>query len=124
MTPPDQAAESLRLLHTECPGHQLGQDDVSKLSQQSACSICLATALGCAYQHGLAAGRQEPAARLQKLLSAYRAKRAVDGLNDRPWDASKHLEAEETIVELESAIRLSQDMPMQPTPPATGREGT
>ena len=119
MTPPDRAALASQVI-SEISGH----------AYQEGCDGCDARyrvvleALENAHQHGLAAGRQEPAARLQKLLSAYRAKRAVDGLNDRPWDASKHLEAEETIVELESAIRLSQDMPMQPTPPATGREGT
>jgi hypothetical protein len=38
------------------------------------------------------------------LLQAYRAKRAVDGLNGRTWHASKHLEAEQLIEKLEAAL--------------------
>jgi hypothetical protein len=32
-----------------------------------------------------------------ELLKAYERKRAVDGLNDRPWDSSTHYAAEELI---------------------------
>jgi hypothetical protein len=35
------------------------------------------------------------------LILAYRAKRAVDGLNGRTWDARKHFEAEARIEALE-----------------------
>jgi hypothetical protein len=35
------------------------------------------------------------------LLRAYREKRAVDGMNGRPWDGEKHLRADKQIEELE-----------------------
>jgi len=41
--------------------------------------------------------------RLAELLTAYREKRASDGLNGRPWHAGKHLDAEDRIVALEGA---------------------
>lgn len=37
------------------------------------------------------------------LVRAYQDKRAVDGLNGRKWDASKHFEAEAKIEALEKA---------------------
>ena len=39
--------------------------------------------------------------KLNMLLMAYRAKREVDGLNGRAWDASKHFQAEAAIESLE-----------------------
>lgn len=40
-------------------------------------------------------------AQANMLILAYRAKRAVDGLNGRTWDACKHFEAEARIEALE-----------------------
>ena len=39
--------------------------------------------------------------RLEKLLAAYREKRKYDGGEGRDWDASKHLDADDLIKELE-----------------------
>lgn len=39
---------------------------------------------------------------LKELLQTYRDKRAVDGLNGRVWNASKHYDAEILIDKLES----------------------
>lgn len=39
--------------------------------------------------------------KLNMLVMAYRAKREVDGLNGRTWDASKHFQAEAAIEALE-----------------------
>jgi len=38
---------------------------------------------------------------LRTLLEAYRRKRAVDGLNNRNWDATAHWKAEQDIEALE-----------------------
>jgi hypothetical protein len=42
----------------------------------------------------------------RKLLDLYRLKRSVDGLNGRPWWASKHLEYEEDIADSEGEMKL------------------
>ncbi len=41
-----------------------------------------------------------------QLIAAYRAKRAVDGLNGRVWDGRAHLEAEGLVEHLESRARF------------------
>ena len=41
-------------------------------------------------------------AKANSLVMAYRAKRAVDGLNGRDWDASEHFKAESFIEQLEA----------------------
>jgi hypothetical protein len=41
---------------------------------------------------------------LTELVKAYRAKRKVDGLNGRMWNAMQHLDAEELVKKLESEI--------------------
>jgi len=48
----------------------------------------------------------EKAGMLQKLVDAYRAKRSVDGLNGRTWNARVHLEAEELVANLEATASL------------------
>lgn len=53
---------------------------------------------------------------VESLLLAYRAKRSVDGLNGRPWDASKHFKAESQIEALEhsnSGIQRRQRRPLE-----------
>jgi hypothetical protein len=45
------------------------------------------------------------------LVDAYRAKRAVDGLNGRMWDASEHYTAERRIAELEAALSQATGAP-------------
>lgn len=46
--------------------------------------------------------QRETLLRLNMLVTAYRAKREVDGLNGRTWDASKHFQAEAAIELLEN----------------------
>ena len=42
--------------------------------------------------------------RLQGMVEAYRAKRAVDGMNGRTWDAREHLRAEARVKRLEGEL--------------------
>ena len=54
-----------------------------------------------------------PSTSMRALLSAYRRKRANDGLNGRCWDATEHYAAEQDIVRLEADLRsIRGDMPL------------
>jgi hypothetical protein len=87
-------AREVRLLASSPPLAAPARDD--RGAEPCACGRTAETGCAKARDRERAASSSGEATAL-RLLALYRAKRAVDGLNGRPWDAVTHLAAEEAL---------------------------